>query len=188
MKVMFTMTEPENPENKPDTPDMNDVEFITLPNTIKEKVGSGGIDKKIIDKAQSILREYADDYPSIAASDLLKLDRGIKMLLNKDANKNDGFKQVQLAAIDLKSNGAMFNYPTVSRMAHSLLIYTEVIKDKIETIDEAAVAIIVGHYNSIKAVVDKRQSGDVDKAAEALIAELTGAVTRYYRMQKINPS
>lgn len=167
---------------------VEDAEFIVPPNTIKEKVGSGGIDKKVIEKAQNVLKEYADDYPSVAASDLLKLDKGIKTLLDKTANKNEGFKQVQLAAIDLKSNGAMFNYPTVSRMAHSLLTYTEVIKDKIDAIDEAAVQIIIGHYSSIKAVVDQRQAGDVDKAGEALIAALTGAVTRYYKHQKINPS
>lgn len=160
-----------------------DAEFITPPNLIKAKVGSGGLNKEVLDKAQDVMKSYVKDYPPVAALDLMKLSEAIKEHQDGNLETADARKKIQTAAIDLKSNGAMFNYPIVSRMAHSLLNFVE----NIRYIDADVVEIIMAHHNSIKAVIDSRQSGDVDDAGEMLIGALTGAVSRYYRREDIEP-
>lgn len=164
-----------------------DAEFITPPNTLKQKIGTGGLSKEVLDKAQNVIEDAVQDYPPVAAEDLKKLQAGIDELKKNDENKEKAFYEIQAASIDLKSNGAMFGYPLVSQMANSLLTYVENIKDNIKEIDNAAIEIIQGHHNSIKAVVDTRQSGEVDEGGKALVAALSDAAKRYYKKEHIEP-
>ncbi len=162
---------------------MTEPEFITPPNTLKEKVGDGGVAGAILDKAQSVMKSFVKDYPPVAKLDLKKLLDAMQNYMKEEVTLDKALHDIKAAAIDLKSNGAMFNYPVVSQMGHSLLTFV----DNIRYIDEDVVQIIMAHHQSIKAVVDNKQSGDVDKGGETLIKALTGAVSRYYRREDIEP-
>lgn len=161
--------------------DNNDAKFIDVPNKIKSKVGSGGIDPKIVKGAQKVVEYYVKDFPPIAETELLKITNALEEFDAGKRTEDKTLSRIQGAAIDLKSNGAMFDYPIVSQMAKSLLNFSETIN----TLDKNSRQIILAHHRAMGMVIDHRDSKEIDKISKTLLAELVAAVSRYYKKEDI---
>lgn len=153
------------------------VEFISPPNNLKAKVGTGGLSEMTLHKADKLMESYAKDYPPVATLDLIRFNESFDQVNKGDVPLARAKKILSKTVMDLKSNGAMFNYPIVSRISTILLEYIS----QLETFDQSALDIIQGHYDALRAVIDNQQSGAVDKHGEALILALTLAVDRYFK-------
>ncbi|MCB1531309.1 MAG: hypothetical protein KDJ35_00410 [Alphaproteobacteria bacterium] len=153
------------------------VEFIVPPNTLKQKVGTGGLSDDILDKAQKLLENNSVDFQPLAEMYLASLMRGIETSQKTPDEDEEYLIALMLyPAMQLKANGGMFKYPLVTTMADKLIQFLEVI----DAPDEEAVEIVLAFHTTIRAVVMGRISGDGGSHGRELLKALNDACTRYF--------
>jgi len=165
-------------ENRYKQKQLRKAEFIMPPNTLKEKVGSGGIGNDILNKAQELLENTAVDFQPLAEMYLKALMDGIA---DVRADKDDPDTESLITAIlypamQLKANGGMFHYPLVTTIADRLVQFLEVLVKP----DEDALEIVLAYHTTIRAVIMGRITGDGGKHGLALIKALDAACIRYF--------
>lgn len=153
-----------------------DVRFIKPPNKLKQKVGTGGIDEKLLEKAQHYIEKAELDFVPYAQKFLKELAE-----FAQEARKgNDNYKEAKNKLIgpvmQLKANGGMFQYQLVSDVADIALQFLEAI----ERMDEDAFDVITAHENTIKVIIANKLMGSGGREGYALVKELDKACTRYF--------
>ena len=155
-----------------------DAEFIKPPNTLKAKVGSGGISEEILEKAQALLENNSVDFQPLAEMYLSSLMRGIET-----ANTQTQQQEIETLiagmlypAMQLKANGGMFHYPLVTSISDKLVQFLEVIEEP----DIDAVEIVLAFHTTIRAVVLGKITGDGGSHGQDLIDALDQACLRYF--------
>ncbi len=157
-------------------------EFIMPPNTLKAKVGSGGLAEEILSKAELLLEKNTADFLPLADMYLNSLQKGMDQARDTDTSALDesGNESVIAAmlypAMQLKANGGMFRYPMVTRIADRLIQFLEVIHKA----DLDALEIVMAFHATIRAVVLGRIMGDGGRQGADLIAALDDACHRYF--------
>ena len=153
-------------------------EFIRPPNTLKQKVGKGGLSDDILDKAQKLLEENTVDFEPLANMYMTSLSNGIDMA--KGFAPSDDIEEIIATmlypAMQLKANGGMFNYPLVTRIADKLIQFLEVIVEP----EIEAVEIVLAFHTTLTAVVQGKVKGDGGKNGDELLQALTDACMRYF--------
>ena len=160
-------------------PQKRKAEFIVPPNTIKQKVGEGGISEAILDKAQALLEKQSVDFLPLAEIYLQDLVDGTQAAQNPtpDMTQDYIFSALIYPGVQLRSNGSMFHYPLVTTMADKLLQFLEVI----ETPDKQAIEIILAFHKTIKMVVQARIQGEAGAQGRSLLQALDQACERYFQ-------
>lgn len=153
-------------------------EFIRPPNTLKAKVGNGGLSDDILDKAQSLLENNSAEFAPLADLYLTSLMRGVEMA--RKATQSDDTENliayIIYPAMQLKANGGMFHYPLVTRAADKLIQFLEVI----ERPDDDALEIVVAFLTTIRAITLGKITGDGGTHGNELVQALNHACTRYF--------
>lgn len=108
---------------KDDEPDPN-VKVLKASFSLKNRVGSGGIEAANIEAAEKRLREAKMLFPQVAAADLQVIELAIDKL-QKDVDVATELENIHTSALELKSNGAMFQFPLVTAVAQSLADFLE---------------------------------------------------------------
>jgi hypothetical protein len=155
------------------------VEFIKPPNTLKQKVGSGGLSEEILEKAQMLLETNTVDFLPLAEMYLNSFMRGIEMAKDgaKDARDNEYIISSMIyPAMQLKANGGMFHYPLVTQVADKLIHFLEVI----ERPDDEVVEIALAFHTTIRAVVLGKIKGSGGRHGKELLDALNDACHRYF--------
>ena len=152
-------------------------EFIMPPNTLKAKVGSGGLADNILNKAEALLENNSVDFLPLAEIYLESLMKGIVQVQKNpgEQDKEALISGMLYPGMQLKANGGMFHYPLVTRIADKLIQFLEVI----EAPDEDAVEIVLAFHTTIRAVVMGRIAGDGGEHGRELMAALNDACSRY---------
>jgi hypothetical protein len=152
-------------------------EFIQPLNTLRTKVGYGGLTEDILNKAQALVENSSVDFPSMAEMYLATLMRRIDNASNPAPGENSEvlIGRLILPAMQLKANGGMFRYPLVTRMSDKLVQFLEVIAEP----DRDALEIVRAFHATIRAVLLGRISGDGGKHGADLMEALEAACLRY---------
>lgn len=152
-------------------------EYITPPNKIKKKVGSGGLSEEILNKAQMLLETNAVDFIPLAQAYLEQLQEGIDIASEPFHENNTEYviSTMLYPAMQLKANGGMFHYPLVTKIADRVIQFLEVI----ETPDPEVVAIIQSFHKTVALVVREKIQGDGGERAKALMMNLENACQSY---------
>jgi hypothetical protein len=157
-------------------------EFIMPPNTLKAKVGSGGLAEEILDKAESLLAGNTVDFMPLADMYLNTLMKAIDRA--KDSSLSDASPEqneelivsMLYPAMQLKANGGMFRYPLVTDMADHMIQFLEVIdRIYIDTLE-----IVMAFHTTIRAIVLAKIMGDGGRHGEELLRALKDACERYF--------
>ncbi len=158
-------------------------EFIKPPNLLKAKVGSGGLNDQVIVRAQALLENHSEEFAPLAEMYLFQMNQGIDAAAQatSDDNMEEVIADILLPCMQLKSNGAMFHYPLVTRIAGRFIQFMEVIED----VDAEMLSIAKAFYTTIKVVVSGKIKGDGGAQGEALIEELNNACMRYFDKRKV---
>jgi hypothetical protein len=154
-------------------------EFIKPPNLLKAKVGSGGLNEQILDKAQALLENTATDFRPLAEMYLDSMRKGWERA-QSDSGKEDPEKLIAgmlYPAMQLKANGGMFHYPLITRIGDHLVQFLEVI----ERPDPDALEIVAAFHTTMRAIVVGQVSGDGGRYGADLIQELEDACYRYFQ-------
>jgi hypothetical protein len=153
--------------------------FTTPPNKLKIKVGHGGIDESLLNKADEIIKSSEIDFSPIATSLLNSLESFIDKA--KQAKTEEDLKiandSLANAIMQLKANGGMFKYQLISEIAALALHFL----DHIESLNHDAISVIDVHAKALNSIVRNKLSGDGGKHGYALVKELEQACTRYFK-------
>lgn len=157
-------------------------EFIQVPKDLKEKVGSGGLDRKIIQAAQKIIEKNDVDFVPMALRHLSALREGLRLIkTQRNRFEIDGLlATISQPAIQLKSNGAMFGYSLITKISNLLIHFIEVL----EKIDDDAIEVIDGFVTALNAVIIGEMEGLGGEDGKHLYEALEDACQRYFQKNK----
>lgn len=158
-------------------------EFIKPLNTLKEKVGSGGLGKDIMDKAQALLESATVEFPPIAEMYLEQIEYGMEHALGSaDIDYEEQIIAILHPAIQLKASSGMFNYPLISTVSDKLVQFLEVIVEP----DRDAIDIVEGFVQSLKVILTGNITDTGGKEGKELINALDDACMRYFNRHPYN--
>ncbi len=156
------------------------VRFITPPNTLKTKVGHGGIDKALIKKSQKLIENVEINFLPYAQDFIKKFSIAIKEAI-KDSSDFEATRESLVAPImQLKANGGMFRYILVSDIADIALQFL----DNLSEINKDGIDVLKAHENTITVIINSNLKGDGGKEGYALVKELHSACNRYFKKYK----
>ncbi len=156
--------------------------FIKPPNKLKMKVGVGGIDEKLLEKAQVFIQKTEFDFKPVATQLLKAMSDSLKAVQAAD---NEGEKKSRVetlanAIMQLKANGGMFRYQLISEIAALALHFLE----NASPLNPDAVQVIHVHEKTIEIILANNLKGDGGKEGYALVKELENACSRYFNKYK----
>ncbi|MBK9584916.1 MAG: hypothetical protein KA099_07455 [Alphaproteobacteria bacterium] len=159
-------------------------EFIKPPNMIKAKVGSGGLNDAILDRAQKLLENTTVDFAPLAEIYLTSMMKGIVRAKKPEPDDDNEFliAGILYPCAQLKANGGMFHYPLVTRIADRFVQFLEVV----DKIDYDALEIAEAFHTTIKTVITAKIKGDGGKDGNELVEALNDACMRYFEKNKHN--
>jgi hypothetical protein len=153
-------------------------EFIKPLNTLKAKVGHGGLNEEILAKAQKLLESNTVDFAPLGEMYLNALMQGIEQA--KETGPDDDGEHIIASmlypSMQLKANGGMFHYELVTRIADKLIQFLEVI----EYPDIEAIEIVLAFHTTIRAIIHGRVKGNGGRYGSELISALNDACVRYF--------
>jgi hypothetical protein len=156
--------------------------FITPPNRLKMKAGSGGLPQQTIAKAQNFMDNYKIDFRPEAEKLNQNLEAASKAIM-KAVNENAPCDKDQLIVpvMQLKANAGQFKYQLISDVADICLQFLE----SLETYDLEVLDIVRAHQKTIHIIIESDLKGDGGKNGFQLVEELHKACQRYYKKHKI---
>lgn len=154
-------------------------EKIVPPNVLKKKVGSGGFDKKKIEKAQELIENNEIDFTPVAQELLGDLQTIIADIRSGKLGGESAIEKLFFPAMQLRTQGGMFQYPLVSKICDVLINFLETVKAP----DADAMEIVAAYHRTLSAVLSKDMKGKnfAGGAGGDLCKALTDACGRYYK-------
>ena len=157
--------------------------LINPPNNLKQKVGTGGLNVKILEKAEHFIFENKFDFEPYARDFLDRLEDEIKVIRKEKLHGKEAVERLIKPIMGLKANGGMFGYPLITEIADIVLNFLE----NIEDMNEDAYEILNAHEKSLKIIVQNKLTGTGGAYGRELGDELLKACHRYYKKYTIRP-
>ncbi len=155
-------------------------ELIYPPNVLKQKIGSGGIKKETLVKAQEVLEENAVNFAPIAMELIKILGKEIQNFENNVTQSEAAIKTMLYPIMQLKSQGAMFHFPLITEISNILVNFLETV----ESLDKDVLEIISAHKITISAIIRNNITEDGGTQGKDLKISLTDACSRYHKSRK----
>ncbi|MGH1398789.1 MAG: hypothetical protein ACRBCT_06200 [Alphaproteobacteria bacterium] len=156
-----------------------EAEFVKPQDTLRKKVGFGGLGDEILNQAQRLLEESTEEFEPLAKLYLDELTQAIEA--TKNAGPMDDFESfigmMLHPILHLKAHGAMFNYHLITQIADRLVQFIELI----DTPDIEALEIILAFHTTMKAVIAGKITGDGGEHGKNLLAALHEACSKYFK-------
>ncbi|MGB8601542.1 MAG: Hpt domain-containing protein [Rhizomicrobium sp.] len=96
-------------------------EIITPPHVLKIKAGNGGgLDETVISRGEAAMERIRTDYPHWLGEDIERLQNAWQVLDLTNTGQPASVSKLYRASHDLRGQAASFDFPTVTRIAHSL--------------------------------------------------------------------
>lgn len=165
--------------NQNETKTEGGVKIITPRNILREKIGYGGIDPVVLDRAEEIIRnsEKEFDYAEYAHDFLARMEKVMAEARKSSRNDKNVIKALTNPVMDLKASGGMFGYALVSEIADVILDFLE----GLEALNDDALEIFDIHHKTLNAIITNGLKGDGGAGGLALSKELYRACQRYQK-------
>lgn len=153
-------------------------EYVSPPNTLKMKVGTGGLDEKILKQAQRLIDDSGIDFIPQGQRYLAALNEAMRMAHDERGKIEDETLIIAMLypGMQLKANGGMFGYPMVTEVAGRLIRFLEHVKEP----DNDALDIVHGFSNALQAVMLMGKSPSSAERLDDLCRALDEACDRYF--------
>lgn len=155
-----------------------DIQLIQPDSGLKNKVGHGGLNQNILEKAQKIIDENTIDFMPIAMRDLSTLQETLKIVKSQqDKHETDSLVAVLgIPVMQLKANGSMFGYPLITKISSLMIRFLETV----DTLDNDTFDVIAGFLTSYNAVlIGNIRLDDATGAGDDLYNALEDACQRH---------
>jgi hypothetical protein len=153
--------------------------FIEPTNTLKIKVGHGGISPDLLKKSQEYIEKNPLDFGPFAQTFLKEIDDHLARVKKEPQLKNDPklIENIAKPIMGLKANGGMFKYPLISMIADVGLQFI----DKAKELNQDGIEIISAHNRSIALIISSRLRGYAGQEGQKITEELAEACNRYFQ-------
>lgn len=159
------------------------VEFIEPDQTLKSKVGYGGLDKTILEQAQKLIEDNTVDFVPEGMRYITALQESIK-IAKQQRHKHSIDSLIAIIAnpaMSLKANGGMFGYPLITQISNLLIHFIEVTND----LDNDFFNVIDGFAIALNAVLIGGVTDDSETTkGQDLYIALEDACKRYFEKTK----
>ena len=147
------------------------LEVINPPNTLKEKVGTGGpgaVDLEALQRAEEVIAGMTDSYLDWVVEDLKKIDKAYARLAAATGDRKEELEGVFHVSHDIKGQGGSFGYDLMTAIGNELCRLIE----KTEKVGPQEVEAVKLHIDSMKLVIGQDMKGPGGKAGEEMLAGL----------------
>ncbi len=156
---------------------LRSAELIFPPNKLRDKVGHGGLDEKMIEQAQTALETNTQSFPPIAETYLEMMTKGLQDIRARKIDGETAIEALIYPSMQLKAQGGMFKYPLISDINALLIGFLE----RIENVDKYAIDVVNAHIMAMKVVLANTLEDDGGSEGDALMTELKDACIRYFK-------
>lgn len=156
--------------------------FYTPQNALRLKVGYGGIDPVVMERAELIIQNNDVDFTDIAKGFLDRLDKAVEAVRHDDRRSKEGINRLVAPIMELKANGAMFKFPLLSGVANIVLDFLE----NIDYLNDDSLEIVNIHRQTLRIIVGQDLRGTGGKQGDILVNELVAACRRYHKKHSEN--
>lgn len=147
--------------------------------TRKVRVGGpGAVDDMVLQRAEKVVEDMAEDYLEWVKDDLNNLQKAIETGASNPEAWKDHVEDAFHIAHDMKGQGGSFDYMLVTAIAKQLCDFLE----QIDKFGAKEVATAKLHVDALRLVLGKRLTGDGGKVGRQLLGGL-GMV-----LKKIGPA
>lgn len=155
---------------------MSDAELITPPNTLKEKVGSGGLPPGVLEKAAAAVEEFCRnvDFGAETREIMITINAYMQQAEADPDNCAQPLIKIFEIAHELRGQAATFEFPMVTRIASSLCQFTSAR----QTLSRIELDITRVHVEAMMRVIKDNVRGNNDRLAQQIIAGLEYLVRR----------
>lgn len=159
-----------------------DPKFIEPPNTLKVKVGHGGIPPELLKQSQEFIENNPMRFEPYAQEYLEEIEGQIEKLKTHPSLKSDDdfLNEFAQPIMGLKANGGMFKYPLISMIADVALQFL----DRVEEMNDDGLEIIRAHNKSITLILKAELTGYAGPEGQKITEELQEACNRYFKKHK----
>lgn len=147
------------------------LEVINPPNTLKQKVGTGGpgaVDLEALQRAEEVITGMTDSYLNWVAEDLKKIDAAYTKLANAQGDGKKEMEGVFQVSHDIKGQGGSFGYDLMTAIGNELCRLIE----KIDTPGPGEIEAIKVHIDAMKLVIGEDMKGQGGKTGEKMLSGL----------------
>lgn len=160
-----------------------DIEYIKVPNKLREKVGTGGLDHEILKRAQNVIDNNSVDFTPDAQRYLMAIQEGVRLMRTQRHHFDADALIATIAepTVQLRANGAIFGYPMITKVSDLFIRFLETLS----IINDDALEVINGFKAALNAIIVgqiRANNEDSDKLYEAL----EQACDRYFEKQKMD--
>ncbi len=157
--------------------------FYPASDNLRQKMGTGGIDPQVLERAEQQFAQAEKDYLPLAAGIFKKLETAIAEVSAEKIGERDAIERIAGPVMELKATGGMFGYALISEIAAVALDFLE----NVDAPDKDVMDIVKIHQRSLNAILTSRIKGQGGKEGLALSRELQAACQRYYTKHNITP-
>jgi hypothetical protein len=159
----------------------NGVKIITPRHVLREKIGFGGIEPLVLERAEEFIKKNDVDYIPYAKEFFDKVDMAIETVRAKAARDRTAINSISRPVMGLKASGSMFHYALLTETSDVMLNFLE----GLETLNDDAFDILAVYKKIISAIITGKMSGDGGKTGKLLTDELYSACHRYMRKHAV---
>jgi hypothetical protein len=154
-----------------------EAEFVTPPNYLKMKVGTGGIDKEALKEAEIAVQVLGHKmYAKWADTDLDRMKETFERLKTTNLDDPAGIRTMLRICWDMKGLGGTFGYPLVTTITHYLSNYLEHCLEHSEA--RVVPTIVTAHIDALNVVLTQKISGDGGVIGRELVIGLEKVVLK----------
>lgn len=147
------------------------LEIINPPNTLKNKVGTGGagaVDLEALERAEQVIAGMTDSYLEWVVEDLKKIDAAYTALASAEGDRKKEMEGVFQVSHDIKGQGGSFGYDLMTAIAKELCRLIE----KAGKIGPGEVEAVKLHIDAMKLVIGEDLKGSGGKEGEKMLSGL----------------
>ena len=153
------------------------VEVTTPPDTLKDKVKSGGpfgVDEKVLKRADAVVAAMGGEFVQWTEKDLESLQQAFDGLNAGTADQKESLRTIFKISHDIKGQGGSFDYGLLTAIGDSLCGFIEE-KDRAGAAEIEAIKL---HVEALKLVLTNRMKGDGGDTGAKLLEGLRRVVDK----------
>lgn len=155
-------------------------EFITPRNVLKNKLGDGGLNSRVIELAQRMIDQAGVDFLPLGQRFLVGLQEGMRVAATSRGQMDDEalINTMLFPAVQLKANGGMFGYPLVTAVAGRLVRFLEYVTE----VNNDMLEVVSGFVTALQALMllSGSQKREPEPQGVELYKALDEACARYF--------
>ena len=155
-------------------------QLIHPPQKLKEKVGSGGLDRSILALAQQRLDANTVDFKPIGQHLIRTIDEALHDIRSGKVRGKHAIQRLLYPAMELKAHGAMFHYALVTEISETLMNLLESLND----LESEVLELIAGYKLAGNLIFNKGLTGNGGVAGNKLRTALDDAYARFYKSRR----